>query len=139
MLIHPECGCAASCMLKIETHGISDTNMFILSTEGMVLRAKKSTQELFIVATEKGMIYRLRKECPEKKFIPVSYNAECKFMKENTLTKLIDSLKNNRLELVLCDDCCDPRKPYQNETVIHIQKSVAQKAQRAIEQMLLIS
>lgn len=136
LMIHPECGCAASCMLKIQKHEIPDTRAYLLSTEGMVRHARSSKARLFVVATEKGMIYRLRKELPEKEFIPVSYNAQCRYMKENTFEKLLESLTQDRIEIVLCDDCCDPRNPYQDELVTHIPRSVARDAKLAIQRML---
>lgn len=142
LMIHPECGCASSCMLKQEMRKqsgqIPQAEMYFLSTEGMVRHAAASERKKFLVATEKGLIYRLRKELPDKTFLPVSYNAECRYMKENTLAKLLRSLTEDRLELVLCDDCCDPKKPYQDERVIHIQRSIADKSRQAIDRMLAI-
>jgi quinolinate synthase len=138
LMIHPECGCAASCMLKVEKHEIPDTRAYFLSTEGMVIHARSSKSKRFVVATEKGMLYRLRKELPEKEFIPVSYDAECRYMKENTFEKLITSLKEDRIEVILCDDCCDPKKPYQDQNVTHISRSVARGARCAIQRMLSI-
>lgn len=136
LMIHPECGCAASCMLKVQKHEIPDTRAFFLSTEGMVRHALASRKNKFVVATEKGMIYRLRKEMPQKVFIPVSYDAECRFMKEITFDKLLDSLQRDRIEIVLCDDCCDPKNPYRDEVSIHIQKSIAKSAKLAIDRGL---
>ena len=138
LMIHPECGCAASCMLKVQKHEIPDTRAFFLSTEGMVHHAKSSSARRFVVATEIGMVYRLRKELPGKVFIPVSYNAECRYMKQNTLEKLRASLLGDRIEVVLCADCCDPKRPYQDESVTHIPRSVAQASKLAIERMLAI-
>ena len=129
-------------MLKQEMRRASglvpQAEMYFLSTEGMVRHAAASPKKKFLVATEKGLIYRLRKELPDRTFIPVSYNAECRYMKENTLEKLLVSLRQDRLELVLCDDCCDPKKPYQDERVIHIQRSVAERSRQAIDRMLTI-
>jgi quinolinate synthase len=85
------------------------------------------------------MVYRLRKECPERTFLPVSAEAECRYMKANTLEKLSASLRHDRLEVVLCDDCCDPTKPYEDERVIHIQRSVAARARLGIERMLSVT
>lgn len=138
LMIHPECGCAASCMLKVQQHEIPDTRAYFLSTEGMVEHARRSAARQFLVATEKGMIYRLRKELPEKEFIPVSYDAECRYMKQCELPKLLGSLRADRLEVVICDDCCDPKRPYQDERVVHIQRSIAAKAILGIDRMLSI-
>jgi len=45
----------------------------------------------------------------------------------------------DRLEIVLCDECCDPEDPYQDEQVIHIQRSVAARAKLAIDRMFEIT
>jgi quinolinate synthase len=135
LMIHPECGCASSCLYKLHAGIIPNEKAYFLSTEQMVERARVSPAKRFIVATEKGMVYRLRKEMPEKEFLPVSLEAECEYMKANTFEKLLDSLKRDRLEIILCDDCCDPKAPYQDDQVIHIQRSVARRARRAIERM----
>ncbi|MEK9186610.1 MAG: quinolinate synthase NadA [Patescibacteria group bacterium] len=137
LMIHPECGCASSCLMKLEEGKIPQDKAYFLSTEQMVEHAKKSSGKKFLVATEKGMIYRLRKEMPDKEFLPVSMQAQCKYMKSNIFPKLLDSLKNNRLEIVFCNDCCDPKKPHESDWEIHLQKSVAEKASMAIRRMLM--
>lgn len=139
LMIHPECGCASSCLYKLHAGIIPHERAYFLSTEQMVERARVSPAGEFIVATEKGMVYRLRKEIPEKKFMPVSLDAECSYMKENTFEKLLDSLRRDRLEIILCDDCCEPKDPYQDEDVIHIQKSVADRAKLAIDRMFEVT
>lgn len=139
LMIHPECGCSSSCLYKLHAGIIPHSKAFFLSTEQMVERARISQAKQFVVATEKGMVYRLRKEIPEKGFLPVSLGAECKYMKENTFEKLLDSLRNDRLEIVLCDECCDPKDPYQDEQVIHIQRTVAERAKLAIDRMFEIT
>ena len=138
LMIHPECGCASSCLYKLHAGVIPRGKAYFLSTEGMVEHARRSETRKYIVATEKGMVYRLRKECPEKTFLPVSVDAECRYMKANELDKLLASLRDDRLEVVLCDDCCDLRRPYEDERVIHIQRSVAARARIGIERMLSV-
>lgn len=139
LLIHPECGCASSCLLKMHQGIIPQARAYFLSTEAMLERARVSPAQTFVVATEKGMVYRLRKMLPEKKFVPVSQQAECQFMKANTFEKLLRSLKEDRIEILLCDDCCDPRQPYQDARVVHIPRSVAAAARVAIDRMLTIT
>lgn len=138
LLIHPECGCASTCLYKVQQGEIPQGKSYFLSTEQMIWHAKSSKAQEFIVATEKGMIYRLRKEAPGKIFYPVSDLVVCDYMKANTLEKLLRSLKEDRLEIILCDDCCDPKKPYQDEKAIHIQKSIAEKAKIAIDNGIAI-
>jgi|GEM_PF-236164 len=138
LMIHPECGCASACMVKLQEGVIPRERAYFLSTEGMLEQARSSPARKFIVATEKGMVYRLRKELPEKEFLPVSNKAECRYMKANIFEKLLNSLNTDRLEIVICDDCCDPKTPHQDDLTIHIQRSVAEKARIGIERMLAI-
>ncbi len=95
VLIHPECACSAE-MEK----GVAPLNHgHFLSSEQMLRYAATSTANEFIVATEKGLIYRLRKECAAKKFYPVSDATVCEYMKMNTLEKLCNSLKHDQFEV----------------------------------------
>jgi quinolinate synthase len=97
-LVHPECSCTSSTLYHISKGDISkDTK--ILSTEGMMKEAKTSTNNQFIVATETGMLYRMKMENPEKEFIPIKKDAICKYMKKITIDKLYDSLLNEKFEV----------------------------------------
>lgn len=138
LLIHPECGCASTCLAKLEQGIIPRGRAYFLSTEQMIERAKNSPSRSFIVATESGMVYRLRKEMPDKNFFPVSNESECEYMKANTFPKLLHSLQHDVREIVLCNDCCDPSAPYQDDRVVHIPRSVARLAKVGIERMLTI-
>lgn len=64
----------------------------VASTEGMITRARSSSAQKFIVATEIGILHRLQKENPEKEFLPISSEMSCQFMKMITLEKLHRSL-----------------------------------------------
>ena len=70
--------------------------------------ARASKAKNLIVATEAGMLHRLKKEVPEKNFIPGPTDncncAECRFMKMNTLEKLHDCLKNLAPEITMPED-----------------------------------
>ena len=138
LMIHPECGCASSCLYKVQKGEIPHSKAYFLSTEQMIERAKTSPAKKFVVATEKGMVYRLRKEMPEKEFIPISEKAECGFMKANNFDKLLVSLREDKVEIVYCDDCCDPRAPYRDDKVVHIPISAAEAAIKGISRMLAI-
>ena len=138
LLIHPECGCASTCLFKIQQGEIPNGKSYFLSTEKMFYHARASAAKEFVVATEKGMVYRLRKGLPGKKFYPVSLEMQCDYMKANTLDKLLRSLREDRLEIILCDDCCDPRNSKQDEKTIHLPKSIAAKSSQAINRMLAI-
>jgi quinolinate synthase len=86
LLVHPECGCASQAM------AFADGRTQILSTEKMVNYAKQSPKTRFLVATETGILHRLRQEAPGKTFEPVREDAVCRFMKMTTLEKVRDSL-----------------------------------------------
>ncbi len=119
LLIHPECGCASHCMARVMQGTSPYQRAFFLSTEGMVRHAESSAAREFIVGTEMGMVYRLRRRLPGKIFHPVSPDAVCEYMKMNTLEKLLVSLEQDRIE-------------------VEIEPGVARKAQRAIDRMLTI-
>ncbi len=141
LMIHPECGCASSCLYKLSQGIIPNDRAFFLSTEQMLQRAKTSTAEHFIVATEPGMLYALRKNMPDKKFIPVSAEAHCDYMKANTFDKLLRSLREDKLEIVLCHQCkkcSDPKQQYEDDGEIHIPLEIAESARRGIDRMLAI-
>lgn len=119
-LIHPECGCVSSCMHYIATGELSSENTKIFSTGGMMRYAKASKAKEFIIATETGMLYPLRKANPEKKFIPLRDDMICEYMKMITLPKVYNSLKNLEYE-------------------VKVPKEIAKKARLPIERMLEIS
>ena len=82
VVIHPEC--------RPEVIALADE---VLSTGGMCQYAKREDVKEMIVGTEMGIIHRLRKENPGKKFIPVSEQAVCPNMKLITLEKILWSLE----------------------------------------------
>ncbi|MBI3323212.1 MAG: quinolinate synthase NadA [Candidatus Omnitrophica bacterium] len=82
-LMHPECGCLTKQM---------DVADRILSTDGMIQHVRTSPARSFIIATENGILYRMRKENPEKTFYPASEHAGCHHMQQNTLEKVLRSL-----------------------------------------------
>lgn len=94
VVAHPECTKSVR-MLADE----------VCSTEKMVTWCKATDAKAIIIATESGMLHRLEKECPDKKFIPAPTNKcacnECKFMKMNTLEKLRDCMANLSPEVEL--------------------------------------
>jgi quinolinate synthase len=114
LLVHPECGCASQAM------AFGNERTHILSTEGMINFAKSSPKPRMLVATEIGIIHRLEKEAPGKRFEPVNRKAFCKYMKMITLEKLRDSLRDWKHEVTV-----DPE--------------VAARARGAIERMVAIS
>jgi len=83
VLVHPEC--------RPETVALAD---FAMSTGQMCKFVAGSKEKEFIIGTETGILYKLEKENPDKKFYPVSTFAVCPNMKKNTLAKLLDVLSN---------------------------------------------
>jgi quinolinate synthase len=93
LLIHPECGCASACVWA-NGRGVMNPRTFVLSTEGMVKHAASSDASTFIVATETGILHRLHKEVPGRRFIAADENAVCGYMKQITLEKVRDTLRD---------------------------------------------
>lgn len=93
MLIHPECGCVSSCMYRALQGLPGQPKTYFLSTEGMTRHVKESASKEFAVATEVGILDRMRKDHPDRRFIPVNENALCEFMKSITLEDVLHSLE----------------------------------------------
>jgi len=87
-MVHPEC--------RPEVIALADE---VLSTGGMCRFARETEAEEIIVGTEMGIIYRLKKENPGEKFIPISEQAICPDMKLITLEKVLWSLKEMAFEV----------------------------------------
>lgn len=92
-LIHPECGCATPMVEAVSAGAIDGSGVHILSTEGMIRRPSQSPTDTFIVATEIGILHRLRRENPDKKFVAANDRAQCAYMKVTTLPKVRDALE----------------------------------------------
>jgi quinolinate synthase len=101
LLVHPECGCASQAM----AFGSERTQ--ILSTEKMVDYAKRSPKQRFLVATETGILHRLEKEAPGKRFEPVREDAVCRFMKVTTLEKVRESLVELQHRITVDEDTAE--------------------------------
>ena len=98
MLIHPECGCSTSCMMKAALT-FDCSNSHIHSTAGMIERARESSAREFVVATETGILHQLSKQNPDKRFYPASESSVCEYMKMITLENLRDALLHDRFEV----------------------------------------
>jgi quinolinate synthase len=103
---HPEC--------RPETIDLADK---ALSTGQMVREARNSAGREFILATEEGIIHRLKKENPGKEFYPVKDTSVCLNMKKTTLDKVLLALQKN-------------------QHVITVAPDIAQRARGAIEKMI---
>jgi quinolinate synthase len=108
VVVHPEC--------PMEVIELANA---VRSTSGMLKYCAESDAVEFIIGTEKGMIYPLKKRCPDKEFWPVTEEAICPDMKLTNLESVRDALKYMQYEIT-------------------IPPAVAEPARRAIERMLQI-
>ncbi len=103
VVAHPEC---------VDT--VRDLADEVCSTEKMVGFCKDNPADTFIILTETGMMHRLTRELPEKSFVagPTGHCAcnDCRFMKMNTLPKLLSCLKSQEPEIILDDDLIEQAK-----------------------------
>ena len=97
-LIHPECGCSSSCMLKAQVY-FDCKDVHLLSTDGMIKYVQDSPSNEFVIATEIGILHRLKQIRPDAEFFPLSKNAICEYMKMIDLQQLYDSLLYERYEV----------------------------------------
>jgi quinolinate synthase len=96
IIVHPEC--------ELPVRLVAD---FIGSTSALLEFTKKDKGDCYIVATEAGIIHQMKKENPEKTYIPVPPIdstcgcSECAFMKLITLEKILNCLKNENPEIII--------------------------------------
>ncbi|MCM8761257.1 MAG: quinolinate synthase NadA [Candidatus Omnitrophica bacterium] len=109
VLAHPECNPE---VLAIADH--------VCSTAGMFTYAKKSTAKEFIIATESGMLYKLQKENPDKKFYLPTPHLVCANMKLITLGWVAYSLEKMVYE-------------------IKVSEEVRERARKTLDRMLAVS
>ncbi len=95
VMAHPEC--------TRETRKLAH---YVGSTSQMLRHAKESSSKKFIVVTEKGLVYRMQKEMPDKTFIPVE-TAICTNMKKINLDNLLKSLQEEIYEVEIGPDIAE--------------------------------
>ena len=105
VMVHPEC--------TFEMHKVAD---FVGSTSQICKYAKECNAETLIVGTEEGILHRLRKENPRKKFLLAYEEAVCPTMKLNTLDRLYTALKEEKY-------------------IVTVPEPVAKQARKALERM----
>jgi quinolinate synthase len=108
VLVHPEC--------TPDVIAMADK---VLSTSGICRYAKESNSGEFIIGTEIGILHRLQKENPDKKFYPASILSDCPNMKLNNLEKILWSLEDMVYE-------------------VDVPTDIARRAKRSIDRMLEI-
>ena len=100
LVAHPEC-----------TKSVRLLADEICSTEKMVTYCQQSDAKALIIATEAGMLHRLKKECPDKEFIPAPTDScrcnECRYMKMNPLPKLLSCMENLNPQVQLSQELID--------------------------------
>jgi len=118
-VVHPECSCTTPMLFDVASGDYKNRKVKILSTEGMMNYVKDSSSKQFVVATETGILYRMRQQNPGKIFVPASEKAECQYMKMITPEKVYNSLMEDKYE-------------------VKVPKEIADKARLAIERMLSV-
>jgi quinolinate synthase len=108
VIAHPECGCATQAIEHVDR---------VLSTDGMVRYAEETRAPEVLVATEVGILHRMRRLNPGTVFTPIDAGAICPFMKEIDLEDVRDSLALGQYE-------------------IDVPPDIAAKARRALERMV---
>ncbi|MBQ8459560.1 quinolinate synthase NadA [bacterium] len=109
VLAHPECHMS-----------VSEIADYVGSTTGIMKFAKESKNKSFIIATEQGVIDRLKRDYPEKEFIPVKNDIICPNMKMTSLEDILNVLENETNE-------------------IFVDEEIAKKAVKCINAMLEVS
>jgi quinolinate synthase len=104
VLVHPECGCAGQLIYSMGRGEIDPEGLHIKSTEGMIRAVTERPASQFIVATETGIMHRMRQVAPNKQFIPADPEAVCAFMKAITLPGVRDSLALDRYHVTVPPD-----------------------------------
>ena len=105
---------------------ILDQSEFIGSTSALLDYVSTDDAKEYIVATEVGILHKMKQLAPEKKYIPAPITenntcacSECPYMKLNTLEKIYNCMKNELPQ-------------------IHVKEEIRNKAQKAMDNMLLL-
>jgi quinolinate synthetase A len=109
VLVHPEC--------RPEVVNLADA---ALSTSQMLRYAKQSNEKTFLIGTEEGILYPLRKQNPEKEFHLISDGFICPDMKKTTLETVIETMQTRR-------------------SVVTVPEEIRIRAKQAIDRMLAVS
>ena len=109
VLAHPECHMS-----------VSDMADYVGSTTGIMKFAKESNNKSFIIATEQGVVDRLKRDLSDKEIIPVKDNVVCPNMKMTSLEDILEVLETEKNE-------------------INVDADIAEKAVKCIDRMLEVS
>ncbi len=108
IVVHPEC--------RREVQLAAD---FILSTGGMYRLPEETDIREFVIGTETGMLFRLKRTYPNREFYPLNERAFCPNMKKNTLEKLVAQMETPT-------------------NIVSVDRETAEKAKKSIERMIAI-
>ena len=111
ILIHPESKCSS------DPEILNNPRCFFYSTSGIIKHVAASNKKRFVIATECGVLHKLKQTYPDREFIPICESAVCNDMKKVTLETLYYALKNEQY-------------------VITVPKEIADKAAVSIQRML---
>jgi quinolinate synthase len=109
VLAHPECHMSVS--------SIAD---YVGSTAGIMNFVKNSKQKSFVIATEQGVVDRLKRDYPNKEIIPIRSNIVCPNMKMTSLEDVLYVLETEENEITVDND-------------------IAKRAVRCLDRMLEVS
>ncbi|MGH3733096.1 MAG: quinolinate synthase NadA [Acidimicrobiales bacterium] len=119
LFIHPECGCATPALWLSGTGDLPPERTHVLSTGGMLDRARVTIAKSVLVATETGMLHQLRRANPTVSWEPVNKSAECVYMKMTTRDVLLRCLREGTSEVV-------------------VEPEIARRAKRAVDAMIAV-
>ena len=119
LLIHPECGCASAALYLAGEGVLPAERTHILSTGGMVRGADGAQGGTFIVATETGIMHKLRKLNPTGEYMAANEHAVCRYMKTITPENLLTSLREGVFD-------------------VRVEPEIAERARLALERMIAI-
>ncbi len=119
LFIHPECGCATPALWLAGTGDLPAERTHVLSTGGMLDRARITKAKSVLVATETGMLHQLRRANPSVRWEPVNEKAECVYMKMTTRDVLLSCLRDGTTEVTVAPE-------------------IARRARRAVDAMITV-
>ena len=93
VMVHPECQKEVTQMAN-----------FVGSTTAIIKEVKNSDKKEFIIVTEKGVVERLERDCPDKKFVLINEKAICETMKLLKLEDILNTLQNNEYEITVDEE-----------------------------------
>ncbi len=109
VMVHPEC-----------QNNVTEMADFVGSTTAIIKAVKESSAKEFIIVTEKGVVDRLKRDCPDKTFVLIKSSAICQSMKLITLENILHVLENETNE-------------------IFVEENIAKDAVKAIDKMVSIN